>query len=318
MKTQGMWLSPLFPPETAANPSKAQFSFKQDLLEYLKAYNKQPLAHWIDLIKSHDLSLAKVILVGSVPGRHKGPDLHKWGHLKMAKALNHFANCTSTAGWSLIGQFSSIGSLGADKDKWLCSEWLKSLSSTKSDAKSGSLRITSSKGIPIKLIFPAVEDVRTSLEGYPAGASIPYSISVAQKQTWLNNFFHRWKAGHAGRSSASPHIKTYARVSKDFSEAAWFLLTSANLSKAAWGSFEKKQTQLMIRSFELGVLFLPSQFFPDSGKHTLSLREGESGRGKFTLPFETPLTKYSEEDEPWIWNIPHRKLPDRHGNMWSL
>jgi hypothetical protein len=37
----------------------------------------------------------------------------------------------------------------------------------------------------------------------------------------------------------------------------WFLLTSSNLSKAAWGSLVKSGSQLMIRSYELGVLFLP-------------------------------------------------------------
>lgn len=29
--------------------------------------------------------------------------------------------------WPVIGQFSSIGSLGNDKDRWLCAEWLQSL-----------------------------------------------------------------------------------------------------------------------------------------------------------------------------------------------
>ena len=33
---------------------------------------------------------------------------------------------------------------------------------------------------------------------------------------------------------------------------------SANLSKAAWGALEKKGIQLKIRSYEIGVLFLPS------------------------------------------------------------
>jgi len=33
---------------------------------------------------------------------------------------------------------------------------------------------------------------------------------------------------------------------------------SANLSKAAWGALEKKGVQLKIRSYEIGVLFLPS------------------------------------------------------------
>jgi len=32
---------------------------------------------------------------------------------------------------------------------------------------------------------------------------------------------------------------------------------SCNLSKAAWGALEKNGTQLMIRSYELGVLFIP-------------------------------------------------------------
>ncbi|KAL0601755.1 hypothetical protein AAY473_027948 [Plecturocebus cupreus] len=43
-------------------------------------------------------------------------------------------------------------------------------------------------------------------------------------------------------------------------QAGLELLTSANLSKAAWGALEKNGTQLMIRSYELGVLFLPSAF----------------------------------------------------------
>ena len=46
-------------------------------------------------------------------------------------------------------------------------------------------------------------------------------------------------------------------------ELAWFLLTSANLSQAAWGTFKAEtqscSEQLTIKSFELGVLFLPSQ-----------------------------------------------------------
>jgi hypothetical protein len=36
-----------------------------------------------------------------------------------------------------------------------------------------------------------------------------------------------------------------------------FFIFSANLSKAAWGALEKDGSQLMIRSYEIGVLFLP-------------------------------------------------------------
>ena len=33
--------------------------------------------------------------------------------------------------WPVIGQFSSVGSLGIDHKKWLCSEWLESLAAGK-------------------------------------------------------------------------------------------------------------------------------------------------------------------------------------------
>ena len=36
--------------------------------------------------------------------------------------------------WPVIGQFSSIGSLGANKDVWVCGEWLESLSTTRGSA----------------------------------------------------------------------------------------------------------------------------------------------------------------------------------------
>lgn len=109
-------------------------------------------------------------------------------------------------------------------------------------------------------IFPTVENVRTSLEGYSAGGSLPYSIENATKQKYLKQFLHQWRSECRGRSRASPHIKTYFRVSPDWKKLGWFLLTSANLSKAAWGAYEKNYSQLMVRSYELGVLFFPQTY----------------------------------------------------------
>jgi len=45
--------------------------------------------------------------------------------------------------------------------------------------------------------------------------------------------FSRWKADNRQRSRASPHIKTYLRATNDqYKHLLWFLVTSANLSKA--------------------------------------------------------------------------------------
>ena len=48
--------------------------------------------------------------------------------------------------------------------------------------------------------------------------------------------------------------------SESNAEIIWLLLTSSNLSKAAWGALQKKGKQLMIRSYELGVLTFPELF----------------------------------------------------------
>lgn len=66
-----------------------------------------------------------------------------------------------------------------------------------------------------------------------------------------------WSAVHSERNRAMPHIKSYLRLSPCATKAAFFLLTSANISKSAWGTFNKGNRALRINSYEVGVLFLP-------------------------------------------------------------
>ncbi|XP_026534955.1 tyrosyl-DNA phosphodiesterase 1 [Notechis scutatus] len=314
-KTQGIWLSPLYPrlpPGSADSDGESHTNFKSDLISYLISYKSPSLMEWVEIIKQHDLSETRVYLIGSTPGRYQGNAKEKWGHLKLRKLLKEQATqIPDQNSWPIIGQFSSIGSMGVDQSKWLCSEFRESLGSLGSNLKNPPNQI------PIHLIYPSVENVRQSLEGYPAGGSLPYSMQTAQKQLWLHSYFHKWSAETSGRSHAMPHIKTYMRVSLDFQKIAWFLVTSANLSKAAWGAFEKNGTQLMIRSYELGVLFLPSEFGLNTGY--FQVKESMFANTSilsFPVPYDLPPEKYENKDRPWIWNIPYTKAPDTHGNMW--
>ncbi|NXT19047.1 TYDP1 phosphodiesterase, partial [Syrrhaptes paradoxus] len=317
-KTQGMWLSPLYPrlPRgTTGSAGESETNFKSDLISYLMAYNSPTLKEWIDLIQEHDLSETRVYLLGSTPGRYQGSDKEKWGHLRLRKLLKeHASSIPAQESWPVVGQFSSIGSMGADGSKWLCSEFQESL------VAAGSSVTTLLKcDVPVHLVYPTVTNVRQSLEGYPAGGSLPYSIQTAQKQLWLHSYFHKWSAEVSGRSRAIPHIKTYMRTSPDFQKIAWFLVTSANLSKAAWGALEKNGTQLMIRSYELGVLFLPSAFGLDKGYFCVSGKmhsERNDSATYFPVPYDLPPEQYGSKDQPWIWNIPYTDAPDTHGNMW--
>ncbi|XP_067223305.1 tyrosyl-DNA phosphodiesterase 1 [Chanodichthys erythropterus] len=314
-KTQGMWMSPLYPrlPEgSLGTAGESPTNFKRDLLEYLEAYRAPELAEWIERIKQHDLSDTRVYLIGSTPGRYQGPAMEKWGHLRLRKLLTeHTQPVQNEERWHVLGQFSSIGSMGLDKTKWLAAEFQRTLTTLGKAAKS-----LASPETQMLLVYPSVENVRTSLEGYPAGGSLPYSIQTAQKQIWLHTYFHGWHADVTGRSNAMPHIKTYMRVSPDFTQLAWFLVTSANLSKAAWGALEKNNTQMMVRSYELGVLYLPSAFNMSSFPVEKNVFPGSSSSKGFPVPFDLPPQRYSSKDRPWIWNIPYTQAPDTHGNVW--
>ncbi|XP_008053554.1 tyrosyl-DNA phosphodiesterase 1-like, partial [Carlito syrichta] len=186
-KTQGMWLSPLYPRiiHETHGAGESATHFKADLISYLLAYNVPALQEWIEAIHEHDLSETNVYLVGSTPGRFQGSQKDNWGHFKLRKLLReHASSAPATESWPIVGQFSSIGSLGADESKWLCSEFKESL------LPLGKENLAARRSAaPLHLIYPSVENVRTSLEGYPAGGSLPYSIQTAEKQSWLHSYF---------------------------------------------------------------------------------------------------------------------------------
>jgi len=162
----------------------------------------------------------------------------------------------------LVCQFSSLGSL---QETWLLHEFKTSLTSR----KGGGIRANRAG---VQLVWPTVEQVRTSLAGYSAGGSLP--CPQRNLKPFLSPLFHRWDGSESNRKEAMPHIKTYLRHSDG--KLHFFMLTSANLSRTTWGKLEKGGSQLFIRSFELGVLFLPSFL-----------------RGFIVLPFRKPA-------QPWF------------------
>uniref|UniRef100_A0A8C5AMB9 Tyrosyl-DNA phosphodiesterase 1 n=1 Tax=Gadus morhua TaxID=8049 RepID=A0A8C5AMB9_GADMO len=290
-KTQGLWLSPLFPRLPDGSPSSDGESptlFKKDLLEYLASYRAPELGEWIQRIREHDLSETRVYLIGSTPGRYLGDDMDRWGHLRLRKLLyDHSIPVPDDEIWPVIGQFSSIGSMGLDKTKWLAGEFQRTLTT---------LGRSSWLLCDVLQVYPSVDDVRNT------GGSLPYSIQTAEKQLWLHSYFHRWKL--------------YMRASPDFTKLAWFLITSANLSKAAWGNLEKNNSQVMVRSYELGVLYLPSAFDMAFFPVQKNPFPATSSSKAFPVPIDLPPQPYLKTDQPWIWNIPHNQSPDTHGNIW--
>ncbi|EUB62828.1 Tyrosyl-DNA phosphodiesterase [Echinococcus granulosus] len=283
LRTQGIWISP----KLSHGNGDSKTHFQADLLEYLRAYKggsraSAQLDHWTEVIQDHDFSCVKVWLIASVPGRHRSDKLETFGHLKLGAVLKKHEVDRS---WPIVGQFSSIGSLGAQPTQWLTTEWSSSLAG----CGARGIRLASHH-----VIYPSVNTVRESLEGYAAGGCLPYARAVAARQPWLRHFLHDWVGLHPGLSRAAPHIKSYCRCSPDGRRVAWFLLTSANLSKAAWGCLQLKKTQLMIRSYELGVLFTPDAVGEKVDESVELLN--------FPIPYRLPPVLYNKEVQAEVSN----------------
>lgn len=67
-KTQGLWISPVFPLKDSPLKDESPTKFRTDLIEYLESYRTAALDRWIDLLKKTDMSDAKVFLIASTPG----------------------------------------------------------------------------------------------------------------------------------------------------------------------------------------------------------------------------------------------------------
>jgi tyrosyl-DNA phosphodiesterase-1 len=141
----------------------------------------------------------------------------------------------------------------------------------------------------------------------------------------------------AGRKRAAPHVKTYIRYRGDRPAHGpitidWALLTSANLSKQAWGEAANAKTgEIRISSYEIGVLVWPELYAPGATMQatflTDTLAEGESKAGgghdaaaaaaavALRVPYNLPLQPYGKGEVPWVATASYSE-PDWMGQVW--
>ncbi|KAJ8679346.1 hypothetical protein QAD02_015133 [Eretmocerus hayati] len=293
-RTQGIWMSPHLPrlPDSA-NPSDGESPtyFKRSLREYLTAYKHPKLVEWEHLVKRADFTPVNVFFVASVPGSHKGLSFNSWGHRRLAAILSEHAVLPPDAPqWPIIAQSSSIGNLGPNPDSWVVSNMVFSLSREKN------------KGIKsnpnFQFIYPSLKNYEESFDCRDGSCCLPYSRKSHEKQQWLKNFLYQWKADKTERTKAMPHIKTYTRISPDQTQIPWFVLTSANLSKGAWGTTTKTGTSHYIMNYEAGVVFIPKFIINQT---TFPIKQSSSPAiPVFRIPYDLPLTKYQANDTPFV------------------
>lgn len=285
-KTQGIYVQD-FPKfgmgfvsnQTVAERLVSEFDyvndFKNEFLRYLGHYGVLSFSDTqtgipIKLFDEIDFSSANVDLVASVPGYHQDLKRNCFGLGRLQKLLqskkikvNHLEKNPV-----LTWQFSSQGKL--------TESFLKALEKTMladthvSDDGENLCPV-------VQVVYPTESEVRQSFEGWCGGLSFP--VRLASCHPYINSRLHRWgrrlegaAAATCSRNRALPHLKTYMRLTANRDGLKWFMLTSANLSRAAWGEWQKKEKQLTIRSYELGVLYSRKSYlrFSKNGLYSIT------------------------------------------------
>ncbi|KAI1807209.1 phospholipase D/nuclease [Daldinia bambusicola] len=337
--TNGVWQSPLLFRTTGPHkPSETDMRigyggrFKADLLNYLRAYNtKRPLCEsMISELEKYDFSAVRGAFVASIPGRHDlvidddDPMETRWGWAGLKHALSLVP--VEPGNSEIVVQISSIATLGTT-DAWLKQVLFNSLASWR----------PGSSEPKFKILFPTPDEIRRSLDGYASGASIHTKIQTAaqaKQLQYLKPMLYHWandcekgileegEIRHGGRKRAAPHIKTYVRYNEKKS-IDWALLTSANISKQAWGE-NASDGQVRISSWEIGVLVWP-ELFADGAKMVPTLKtdmpknedlEGEEPLVGFRIPYSLPLQKYADDEVPWVATASYTE-PDWLGETWK-
>ncbi len=357
--TQAAFITPLLPllaAEQLKNSSLANGSntssygsgtrFKLDFLNYLRGYDREshiprerriitrPL---VQELQKYDFSAIVGALVGHVPGRHPhlGSDSGTLFGWPAIRAILKTIPVTQSEKSMVVAQISSIATLGVS-DAWLQKTLFSTLSTTSATSSS------SSNKPRFAIVFPTPHEVRRSLDGYSSGGSIHYKFgqtaAQAKQYSYLRPLFYKWAGDRpdtpgnrervklAGRKRAAPHIKTFVRYSNpdepDKTMIDWALVTSANLSKQAWGEQLDKAGEVKVQSYELGVLVAPGMYgkgavmVPTFKQDAPADARWEDWGKKTTvglrMPYDLPLVKYEPQEEPWCATMSHAE-PDWTG-----
>ncbi|KAF9734800.1 hypothetical protein PMIN04_000901 [Paraphaeosphaeria minitans] len=370
--TQAVWRSPLLPFQTSPTPSPTNSGlpigtggrFMKDLICYCNAYGKRLRALTEQLI-NYDPSAIRAAFLGSAPSRQKPAAARpssqtSFGWLGLKEILSVMPARPTSCNPNIVAQISSIATLGATP------AWLNHFRSVLNRSASPASTIFSpafnNPPPTLNIIFPTAPEIRTSLDGYASGASIHTKIQspAQQKQLeYLRPLLCHWKyeerplhsssprqqRRRAHRGPAAPHIKTYVRFAdKRRTKIDWAMVTSANLSKQAWGEVESKKGEVWVQSYEAGVVVWPGLFGgegdggdavmvpvfgrdrPVAGDVDGVLGGGgedeekrEGGRKMvvgFRMPYDLPLSPYGEDEVPWCATLPDSE-EDWMGRVWN-
>lgn len=358
----------LKPTDPATGTAPSSSAFEDTLVTYVDSYRYRKPQRWqalpsgpsetlTECLRRYDFSTAQAVLIPSVPGHHKLDAAETFGHWKLRKSIaQHTTTPSPSAGRNscpIVCQFSSMGSLS---ERFL-RDLQVSMDTRLSRIRDASLQ--SNMPMRLQLVYPTVSEIRDSVEGYRGGGSVPGSLKNVRK-LFLRPLYRKWSSANSTTSTTSspaavtnhnplckpnhvPHIKTYYQVSSTGDSMDWLVLTSHNLSKAAWGEVQNSNRyggrRLFVRHWELGVMVSPCTLHVDRLVHwttpttsttttkasssvqpstTSNTNNDEDNNNNTTtatvpMPYKLYLPEpYQPSDEPWAVDVMYGQ-PDRYG-----
>lgn len=326
--TNAVWCSPRLPllsaPETTPPGPAAPgtpAAFKTTLLAYLSAYPASVHGPLAASLSRYSFAGIRAHLVASAPTPTQPssrPPQVPFGWPSLPPVLRTIPASPGTP--TIAIQISSIATLGPTPS------WLR-------ETLFPALAPSDHQSVRWKVIFPTPAEIRASLDGYVSGTSIhtkTQSVQQGKQLAYLRPMFCRWDCGggeaggrDAGRGRAAPHVKTYVRyVAAEGAvggpRVEWALLTSANLSKQAWGEGRNKEGRVRVASYEVGVLVWPGLWGEGRVMEGVFGRDEADGEGVVPLrmAYGWPLRGYGEGDEPWVATRGYEEV-DWRGGRWE-
>ena len=259
-------------------PASTEFDYDTDfrttLTSFVQSLMPSPQISYTSLlginIDDYHISDIDIILIPSIPGRHTGPDLEKYGHRKIGTVLKKLAafskDSVKPKKQMLTYQTSSLGNLEERFLKEILSSFVPSyikvedLQQKKKNANPVNVEPASNR---IKVIFPTKQYVENCIEGPQSAYCIVLNGKEYEKDTFPKQIFHQFEAPdhYAFHEGVVPHLKVFLVTGEDheINDDSYMYFGSHNFSASAWGRYESSASKISIYNTELGILVPPAK-----------------------------------------------------------
>jgi len=310
------------PEKKKLNPG--EFDFDKDFEDSLKNFlaslmpNRAKYTDLLDVnIDDYYISDVDIVLIPSVPGRHKDQDFDKYGHRRVASIVKQLYPTVAPAKkkkYVLTYQSSSIGALDEKFLREICSSFIPGYmtldelkNEKKLSKKASGIDLGDSATRRVRLIFPSKDYVENCTEGAQYSGCLILAPETYNKESFPKDIFYQFQAPehYAFHEGIIPHLKVWVVTdeSGEIDDDTIIYFGSHNLSPSAWGRYEKDYTQLSIANSELGVLLPPMK--GNTLYRLINYLGSKQRKQKLinSLSFKFPPKKYEKNQVPWIFRL---------------